>query len=817
MAYAEVLLPLPLRGVYTYRLVGPYAHPVQVGARVQVPFGSKNHYAGVVVRLDAEPVASAKAVEAVLDPGPALYPETLRFYFWLADYYAAAPGDVLKVALPTGLKLDNVRYLVAGQAAAPSAALPLEVTGPLNDLVAFLQQGHAVVEPELETLFPATTAQRQIEAWVRAGQLAWATQAEARYRPKTLRGLALSPSVAEPGGLDHAFAALKRAPQQEALLLVVAEAYLAGHPLPEATALGRIGASPGVAAGLVGKGFVQRIALPVSRLATGQAATTPPPELTAAQQTALAALLAHLEGGTPTEPVLLHGVTGSGKTLLLQALAARTLAQGQQVLYLVPEIGLTAQAIERWRARFGALVGLAHSRLSEAERVETWQAVLRGDIRIVLGARSALLLPFAELGLILVDEAHDRSYKQAEPAPRYHARDAAVHLGQQLGIPVVLSTATPSLETYLAATEGRMGYVPLTERPFPGPMPSVELINMRQQQAERSSDGPFSAPLLDALRVVVASGQQALVLKNRRGFSPLVVCTTCGHVPHCPNCDISLTLHQAARELRCHYCGYRDTDPTTCTNCHHPTLRPEGMGTERIEELLRDRLPGARIGRMDLDTTRGKAGFERVIGQFARGELDVLVGTQMVTKGLDFGNVSLAAVLSADSLLHYPDFRATEHAYQLLTQFAGRAGRAGQPSRLLIQTYQPEHPFWALLQAPYTVFAEAELHLRLALSYPPYSRLIQLELRHRDLGFLQTEALRLAALLRPWLGGSLMGPEAPAIARVKGYFRLRFLIRASAKQSGRGLKQRLEASLAAYRAQAPNQTVRTVVDVDPYS
>lgn len=811
MPSADVILPLPVTGVYRYQLAGSYVYKPQIGVRVEVPFGKSQHYAGLVVALHEEHAPDgSKTVVEVLDAAPVLYPTQLAFYQWMASYYMATPGEVLKQALPSGLKLDSTRYLVPGPTFHEIGSLPAWA----QELIAPLSHGASLPEETVAELLGVQQPAAKLRPLLESGWCSWITRAEERYRPKTLRCLKLSEALQEETALHTAFDALKRARLQEALLMLVAESHWAETQLSESEALQRIGATASVVESLLKKGFVRRISVQVDRLARREHAVQPKPAFTPAQEAVwdqMRTLLTH------PRPLLLHGITGSGKTLLHLELAEAVLAEGKQVLYLVPEISLTEQTVRRLQARFGPLVGVYHSRYSEAERVEIWRSVLEGEYRIVLGARSALLLPFGQLGLIIVDEEHDRSLKQHDPAPRYQARDAAIWLADHLSIPIVLSSATPSLESFHAAEEKRIGYLQLTERPFAGPPAEVIRVDMRTEQANHTSHGPFSGLLLQELKATLQARRQAILFKNRRGFSPVMVCRTCGNVPHCPNCDIALTYHKAAHELRCHYCGHRDSQTRHCRNCGANTLHAEGMGTERIEELLVALMPGARIGRMDLDTTRGKQGFERLIGRFARQELDILVGTQMVTKGLDFPHVSLVGVLSADSLLHYPTFRATEQAYQLLVQFAGRAGRSGQPSRVLIQTYKPDHPFFDLLQAPYSTFADCELPLREALHYPPFSRLVQLELRHKDNNYLMQEALRLKALLAPWLGSSLLGPEAPPIARLKGYFRQQFLIKASARQHGRGLKHRLQQSLMAYYEQAPNRTLRIVVDVDPYS
>jgi primosomal protein N' (replication factor Y) (superfamily II helicase) len=821
---AEVLLPVPLAASqsarFSYRLLhtSQYAHEPALGKRALVGFGRGKQLAGVIVALHHEEPTGLeprrlRIVEQILDAEPVITAPQLQLFAWLADYYLCGEGEVLKAALPTGLKLQSELIIRPHpELLEPPKSLPdahyqlleaLSVRGQLSISEAAQVLGVAQPRPVLRRL-------------AARGLLLLDQQLEASYRPKTIRGLRLAPVLSQPEARAEAFASLSRAPAQEALLLLVSEASRTGEPIAERELLARTGASAGAARALITRGYLEATEIEVSRLSDARTDRRELDPLTEPQTRAWGELTEAM-AESPLRPILLHGATGSGKTELYIRLLQQTLAEGRQALYLLPEIGLTPQIIQRIQAALGEQVGVYHSRFSAAQRVEIWNHLLSGHYRAVIGVRSALLLPFDDLGLVIVDEEHDASFKQNDPAPRYHARDAAVWLAHQLHIPVVLGSATPSLESYANAQAGKYALVSLPERALATQPPSIELIDLKKFTRAQLSFGQLSEPLIAALRTTLERGEQSIVFKNRRGFAPLLVCEHCGHVPRCLYCDVSMTYHKRQHILRCHLCGYTDEQPDTCPNCGHPELRPEGIGTERLEEHLAELLPKARIARMDLDTTRGREAMTTLLGKMARHEIDILVGTQMVTKGLDFARVTLAAVVQADATLTWPDFRAVETSYQLLTQLAGRAGRRagpGQsPGRLVIQTRLPTHPLFAQLERPYAEFFDAELTQRRENSYPPLVRLVRLEVRHRDAPVVERAAADLGQRLRARWGAAILGPEFTMVARVRGLYRMQLMIKWRQAVS-RANRAELRSLTADWQRAHPS-AVQLTLDVDP--
>ena len=539
-------------------------------------------------------------------------------------------------------------------------------------------------------------------------------------------------------------------------------------------------------------------------------------ELSAAQEGAVSEVR---EAFHRTPLVLLEGVTGSGKTEVYTHLIHEVLASGRDALFLVPEIALTTQLIVRLRRFFGDRLEVYHSRFSPRERTATYRRVStrENEGRLMVGARSAIFLPFNDLGLIVVDEEHDASYKQQDPAPRYQARDAAAMLGHLHGAAVVLGSATPSLEARWAVEAGRAGHVELSERFGGTSLPEVGLIDLRKARKQRAMEGHFSRQLMEALRTTLDAGKQAILFQNRRGFAPVYQCRTCGWVPDCERCDVSLTYHKYLKDLHCHYCGYRQAEPVTCPRCGSEEVEAKGLGTERIEEEVRTLLPGVTVQRMDLDTTRSRTGHERIIQAFERGEIQVLVGTQMVTKGLDFEHVGLVGILQADNMLHFPDFRALERTFQLLTQVAGRAGRRGERGQVLIQTFDPEHwVFQHVITHDAQAMATAELQERHSFGYPPVVRLIRLVLRHRDPQLTREAAAALAGRLRSRFGGRVVGPEEPGIARVNDLYQRHILLKVERAVDPSEFKAAMLEDLAAMRTVKQYRPVRVIIDVDPY-
>ncbi len=813
---AQVLLPLALpfstRSIYSYKLLSTLNAEPAVGKRVLVPLGKSKYYAGVITELlPPTPEAHAlKPVEEVLDAVPVVPQRLLQLYSWMGAYYLCSAGEVLKASLPSGLKLASETVIEA--VFTNSEDIPKDVDDRTYLLLEALTLSPRLGLAQAAEIMGVKNAKKYIDELQQRGLLRVTQQLEENYRPRTRRRILLTAAYQTEAQLNAAFDAVKRAPRQEAVLLLLAEAHLKQQHLWQSEIEVRMGDAAAPIRALVQRGMVQIEDVQVDRQDHTTATPTAQVTLTPVQQTALATIEESFTDN-PGKPVLLHGVAGSGKTHLYIHLMREALAAGRQVLYLLPEIALTTQLVERVQRELGEPLAVYHSRYSDAERVEIWQKLLAGRVRAVLGVRSALLLPFTDLGMIVVDEEHDPSYKQTDVSPRYHARDVAVYYGAAHGCPVVLGSATPSLESYYNAKEGRYTLVQLHARVGTAHPPQVQYVDLRHQAQHQLGHGPFSDVALEALRETLAKGEQAIVFKNRRGYSPLLVCDNCGHVPRCPNCDVGLTYHKKNNALRCHHCGYADDHVQRCARCGHTELNREGMGTERLEEQLQEVLPTARIARLDADTTRGRQALHTLLARFAKQEYDILVGTQMVTKGLDFGNVTLGLVVHADAMLNYPDLRAQENAYQQLVQFIGRSGRSNKAGLVLVQTRQPDHPILQLLEQPYEDFYTRELELRRVQAYPPFSRLIGIEVRHKDMTSVQTQAQYLGRQLRARFGEAVLGPDFPHLARLRGWYRQQMLIKIARGVNAQALRGKLIEVLHAYEEQAKG--VRLAVDVDP--
>ena len=702
MNYADVILPVPLAGLFTYSV--PEGMAVGVGVRVLVTFGRSKKYMGIVACLhNNKPEGyEVKPIIQLMDAEPIVTDNQLKLWQWIADYYMSPIGEVYKAALPSGLK------------------------------------------------------------------------AEDGYKPKTELYIQLTPSFRNEQALHVAINMLQRAPKQMKAFLDFLE--LSGWDRfgePEAlTELTRDellneGHNLQTVNALVQRGLLQTYDKEVGRLNFGG---DPHPEnikpLSQPQQEAFNQIQFSFLQKNVT---LLHGVTSSGKTEIYIHLIQQALDKHQQVLYLLPEIALTVQMMQRLQRVFGNRLGIYHSKYSDAERVEIWQKQLSGHpYDVILGARSAVLLPFRNLGLIIIDEEHVTSYKQQDPAPRYHARSAAIMLAQMYGAKTLLGTATPSLETYHNAKTGKYGLVELTQRYKGIQLPEIQVVDIKDLQHRKMMNGLFSPLLLNKVREALERGEQAIIFQNRRGYAPMIECKQCGWVPHCQHCDVSLTLHRNMNQLTCHYCGYTYQVPTECPACGCRELQTKGYGTEKIEDQVRDIFPEAHIARMDLDTTRTRNAYERIISDFSSGRTNLLIGTQMISKGLDFDKVSVVGILNADNLLNYPDFRAFEHAYMMMAQVSGRAGRKGKQGLVILQTKSPNIPLiQQVVQNDYAGFYRSLIAERQQFNYPPYCRLIYVYLKHRSDGVVETAGIEMASRLRQWFSSRVMGPDKPSIAKVK--------------------------------------------------
>lgn len=772
--FVDVILPLPLQACFTYALPPEMDGQVQIGCRVVVSFGRKKFYTGIVrnVHYLKPQEYEVKEVSAVLDEHPILVPLQFRFWEWLADYYLCTQGDVYKAALPSGLKLESETVVEYNP--------DFEATEPLSEREQKVLDLLAVEPEQTVTRLEKESGLKNILAVVKSllekDALFVKEELKRTYKPKTETRVRLTEAACNERRLHFFFDELqRRAPKQLDLLMKYIElsGCLGGREVKEvskAELLKRSGATPAVFSGLVDKGVFEVYQQEVGRLETVSQAVMSLNELNVHQQRAFDEIRASFR---VKNVCLLHGVTSSGKTEIYIHLIDETVRQGKQVLYLLPEIALTTQITERLKRVFGSRLGIYHSKFPDAERVEVWQKQLSHEpYDIILGVRSSLFLPFQRLGLVIVDEEHENTYKQQDPAPRYHARNAAIVLASMCGAKTLLGTATPSVESWYNATEGgKYALVELKERYKEIQLPEIIPVDIKELQRKKRMNGPFSPLLLQYVREALEQKEQVILFQNRRGFAPMIECHTCGWVPKCKNCDVSLTYHKGLNQLTCHYCGYTQPVPRQCPACEGVDLRNRGFGTEKIEDDVKAIFPEARVARMDLDTTRTRTAYERIIHDFQQGRTDILIGTQMVSKGLDFDHVSVVGILNADSMMNYPDFRAYERAFQLMAQVAGRAGRKNKRGRVVLQTKSIDHPIIPqVMHNDFEGMVVGQLAERQLFRYPPYYRLVYVYLKHRNEQLLDVMAQTMAAKLRAVFGARVLGPDKPPVARIQTLF-----------------------------------------------
>jgi primosomal protein N' (replication factor Y) len=771
LKYAEVILPLPLENTYTYCIPEEMESSVGANFRVIVPFGKKRYYTAIVKeiheRVPDTPYA-LKAVFAVLDATPVLSPRQMAFWEWMASYYLCKLGDVYKAAVPSGLKLESETVVSFCEEAEAQAPLPAKEQALLD---AFAQTGSLTVsglekKTGLKNLIPA------LHSLMNQGLVSVSEEMKRGFVPKTETVIRLSPEYVRETDLTPVFARLQRAKQQEKLFLSYLELAQPFHPashgeLSKKKLLRETGIQASVLDSLLKRGVLTARAKEISLLRRTDEASQPLNELTGAQQTACKEIQTVFE----TRSVcLLHGVPSCGKTEIYLHLAMEAMRQGRQVLYLLPEIAITTQITERLACVSGNKLLVYHSGFSDHERVEVWNRLLQsGEPALVLGVRSSLFLPFTALGLVIVDEEQEPSYKQQDPAPRYHARNAAIMLASMHGAKTLLGSATPSLDSYLNARTGKYGLVSLNARYGTGLTPRIHLVDVKDLRRRKIMKDTLFSPLLkEKMDDALSHGEQVILFQNRRGFSPVMECKSCSQALHCVQCDVSLTYHKLANRLVCHYCGYSIPLPSRCPACGEGGLRLIGFGTEQVEEEIAALFPGVKADRLDFDTARTRKALERILTDFEQGKTRILIGTQMLSKGLDFERVSVVGVLNADSLMNFPDFRSHERAFQLMMQVSGRAGRRDKQGTVVIQTSQPEHPLLQMVQAfDYESMALAQLSERQLFRYPPCYRMITLVLRSREEAVLTDFSALYAGALRKELGERVYGPFSPPVNRVQ--------------------------------------------------
>ena len=781
--FVDVILPLPLPRYFTYSLSEEWADEVQMGCRVVVPFGRKKYYTAIVRNVHyCEPADyEVKEVSTLLDAHPILLPEQFKFWEWLADYYLCTQGDVYKAALPSGLKLESETMVEYNPDFESEVRLPEREQKILDLLSAEPEQCVTKLEKDsgLKNILSVIKSLLDKEAIFVKEEL------RRTYKPKTETRVRLANEVRNEKRLQELFDELARAPKQLDLLMKYIElsGILGGDGLKsfpkevnKKELLLRASASPAVFNGLVDKHIFEVYQQEVGRLNSVLREILPINPLNDHQKMAHDEIVRSFQS---KNVCLLHGVTASGKTEIYIHLIEETIRQGKQVLYLLPEIALTTQITERLQRVFGDRLGIYHSKFPDAERVEIWQKQLtEKGYDIILGVRSSVFLPFRNLGLVIVDEEHENTYKQQDPAPRYHARNAAIILAAMYGAKTLLGTATPSIETWHNASSGKYGLVELKERYKEIQLPEIIPVDIHELHRKKRMNGPFSPLLLQYIHEALDQKQQVILFQNRRGFAPMIECNTCGWVPKCKNCDVSLTFHKGLNQLTCHYCGYTYHLPHKCPACEGTDLRNRGFGTEKIEDDIKILFPEAAVARMDLDTTRTRSAYERIIADFEQGKTDILIGTQMVSKGLDFDHVSVVGILNADTMLNYPDFRSYERAFQLMAQVAGRAGRKNKRGRVILQTKSIDHPIIAqVIHNDFDQMVAGQLAERQMFHYPPYYRLVYVYLKNRNEQLLDLMAQTMSGKLRAVFGNRVLGPDKPPVARIQTLFIRKIIVK----------------------------------------
>ncbi len=813
--FVDVILPVPIPRRFTYRL--PRDMSVEQGMRIAVPFGKRRVLTGIADQVHHNPPEKyeARYVYEVLDTEPVFLPVQIRFLDWLANYYMAAPGEVLHAALPSGLKISSDSYVQLHPAASEE-----DFDEEFTTLYEALQANDTLNYQQVQEILGEREAFKSLQYLAHKGLVILYDEIRERYTPQREKYLQLSEQYQEEDQLNQLFEDLARAPkQEEALLIFLQQIRSPGDGKSLGLRIRKAGikdegASPAALQQLLKKGiFIEHEEI-VSRFPEVKP-TNEHVQLSTLQQKAFDEITNLFETKNVT---LLHGVTGSGKTEIYMQLIRHILENNMQVLYLLPEIALTTQIVERLKKVFGDKLGVYHSRFSDNERVEVWQGVLSGRYSIVVGVRSSLFLPFDNLGLVIVDEEHEHSYKQFDPAPRYHARDAAMMLASFHHAKTILGSATPSLESSFLARQGKYGYVRLNSRFGQAQQPEVKLVNVLKKSAKKQMHGTLSDTLVTEIREALDRREQIILFQNRRGYAPYLSCGQCGHIPHCSQCSVSLTYHQFGERLVCHYCGMQESVPVVCEACGAAEMKTMGTGTEKLEEELSLLYPEARIQRMDLDTTRTKNSFERILNDFAAHQSDILVGTQMVTKGLDFGNVSLVGVVDLDMLLHYPDFRSHERAFQMAIQVSGRAGRRDHTGKVIIQTRDVEHPVVRqIMDASYDAFLNSELEERQLHFYPPYSRMIKITLKHKDRNVVHEAGHELGKRLSGALPVKVLGPHEPLINRIRNEYlnELWIKINRSEKNLAR-IKHMMMTERINLQQRKIFRSLKVVFNVDPY-
>lgn len=813
--FIEVIIPLSLPKTFTYKISEAEFLFIKKGMRIAVPFGKSKIYTALVIDVHQTPptLYEAKEIHQILDENPIVNEFQIHHWFWIASYYMCNIGDVYRGALPSALLLESETIISQNK---ETFVNETELTDDEFLIYEALQHQSSLKVQNIVDILSKKTVLPVIQKLISKQIIALQEEIQEEYKPKLIRYIRLHEDYAAEEKLIALLDSLKSEKRKKLVLQYFQLQAQERKPITVKQLTEVSQSSAAIVKALVTSGIFEEYFIQEDRVNFDKNKIDSELTLSESQNKAFREIEKSFE---EKEVTLLHGVTSSGKTEIYTKLIENYIVQGRQVLYLLPEIALTTQLVSRLTAHFGNKVAVFHSKYSNNERVEVWNNVIQNSdaAQIVIGARSALFLPFNNLGLIIVDEEHEQTFKQQDPAPRYHARDAAIVLANAHQAKVLLGSATPSIETYYNATSGKFGLVSIKERFGKVQMPEIELVDLKDSYFRKKMKGHFSLTLIEEITEAFANGEQVILFQNRRGFSPVLECMSCGHVPQCPQCDVSLTYHKYKNQLRCHYCGYSMAKPTNCHVCSSVDLETKGFGTEQIELELAELFPQKNIKRMDQDTTRGKYSFERIIDGFKNREIDVLVGTQMLAKGLDFDNVSLVGIMNADNMLYHPDFRAFERSFQMMTQVAGRSGRAEKRGKVIIQTYNPLHNvIQQVTHNDYEGMYKEQLYERKIYFYPPFYRLIRLTLKHRDFEKLKEGSMWLYQVLQQNLTIPVLGPEEPAIGRIRNEYIRTIMIKMPGETSIQGTKKTIQKILNSFDLVSQYRAIKVTVNVDFY-
>ena len=816
MYFVEVILPLSLAKTFTYKVSEAEFHFVKNGMRVVVPFGKSKMYTALIIdkHQNESSLYEAKEIDQILDKKPIVTEFQIAHWQWIASYYMCAIGDVYRGAMPSALLLESETIISQKQSVVVDESL-------LSDeeflIYQALQQQSSLRIQDITAILNKKNIFPVVQKLIDKNILVLHEEVQELYKPKLVRYVRLHSQYDSNSGLSELLETLKSASKQREIVLTYFQLNaVEKKPISVKQLVEAANSTSSIVKALIEKEILEEYFIQEDRINFSGNAQEAALQLSVAQQQAYDQINERFES---KEVCLLHGVTSSGKTEIYIKLIEEQIAAGKQVVYLLPEIALTTQLVGRLRAYFGDKVGVYHSKYSNNERVELWKQVLEHSpkAQIVIGARSALFLPFSNLSLVIVDEEHEQTFKQVDPAPRYHARDAAIVLANSHKAKVLLGSATPSIESYFNAQSDKYGLVEITERYGNVQLPEIELVDLKDSYFRKKMTGHFSDSLIEAITTALSLGEQVILFQNRRGYSPIMECLTCGNVPQCQQCDVSLTYHKHKNQLRCHYCGYSMAKPTHCHSCSSIDLATKGFGTEQIEQELLTIFPNAKIGRMDQDTTRGKFGFEKIIDSFKNQEIEILVGTQMLAKGLDFNNVSLVGIMNADTMLYHPDFRAFERSFQMMTQVSGRSGRSEKRGKVVIQTYNPNHnTIQQVTNNDYIGMYKEQLYDRQIYKYPPYFRLVKLTLKHRDFDKLKEGAMWLYQVMSQNLALPVLGPEEPPISRIRNEYIRTILIKIPQNSSIGSAKKTIQKILNSFEAVPQYRAIKVAINVDYY-